>query len=148
MKKLPVRLVAIISSHCAGVTSTARLRRFAPALLTRRSSPPNADMASAIAAVDARLRAQVEGEWHDPHTRRFELPHNRVEVFSAGRRHRDVEAIARQRQRRGRSDAIRRAGDKRRPSGFEFRQHFRPFRDSLHDSTAADFSGGPAKTPF
>src|SRR3954463_2583991 len=82
MKKLPVRLVAITSSHCAGVTSTARLRRFAPGIVDQEIKLAERRYGVGHRALDARLRAQVEREWHDPRTRRFELPHNRLEVFS------------------------------------------------------------------
>ena len=62
---------------------------------------------------DAGLRAQVEHQRHRPRPGGLE-PRNRVlEVFRAGRGDRHVIAVARERQRGGRADAIGRARDER-----------------------------------
>ena len=64
-------------------------------------------------ALDAGLRAEIEHEGHDPHTGGFEPRRGGVEVFGAGRRHRDVEPVAGKRQGGRRADAIGRAGHER-----------------------------------
>ena len=106
----------MMSSHSARVTSAASLRRLVPALLTSRSSRPNADATSAMArsmlACDPRSSTRRQA-----HAERFELCHRALEVLGAGRRHRHVEAVARERQRRRRADPV---GGARDECGFLF----------------------------
>ena len=101
------------SSQSAGVTSTARLRRLTPALLTSTSSRPNAASVVGQRLLDARLRAQVEDERHRARSGRGELRERVAQVLGARRRHGDVAARARQRQRGRGADPVGRPGHQR-----------------------------------
>src|SRR4029077_2128863 len=97
-KNVPRRLLAMTASQSAQVTSTASLRRLLPALLNEQVDPSECRGDIRHCALDAGLRTEIEHQDDRLHAERFELCDGAIEVFGAGCRHRDIEAVAGERQ--------------------------------------------------
>ncbi len=80
---MPVRLTAIISSHCARRHIDRELAQIGAGIVDQEIEPAERRDDVGHRALDARLRAQVEDERQHPHARRLELPPRYRSRFSA-----------------------------------------------------------------